>query len=43
MPGSETSNVIMFYVYVLESLKNSNLYTGYTSDLKKDLKNIITV
>lgn len=35
MPGSETSNVIMFYIYILESLKNGNLYTGYTGDLKK--------
>ena len=25
----------MFYVYVLESLKNGELYTGYTSDLRK--------
>ena len=28
----------MFYIYVLESLKNKNLYFGYTSDLKKRLK-----
>ena len=28
----------MFYVYVLESLKNKNLYFGYTEDLKKRLK-----
>ena len=25
----------MFYTYVLQSLKNSSLYIGYTSDLKK--------
>jgi len=28
----------MFYIYVLESLKNKSLYFGYTSDLKKRLK-----
>jgi len=28
----------MFYVYVLESSKNKSLYFGYTSDLKKRLK-----
>jgi putative endonuclease len=28
----------MFYIYVLQSLKNNNLYTGYTKDLKKRLK-----
>ena len=26
------------YVYVLESLKDQNWYTGYTSDLRKRLK-----
>ncbi len=25
----------MFYTYVLKSLKNSSLYTGYTNDLRK--------
>jgi putative endonuclease len=25
----------MFYVYVLKSLKDKNLYIGYTTDLKK--------
>ena len=35
MPRSETSKAIMFYVYVLESLKNGNLYFGFTHDLKK--------
>jgi putative endonuclease len=28
----------MFYIYVLESLKNGNLYTGYTKDLRKRLE-----
>lgn len=28
----------MFYVYVLESLKNGQSYIGYTSDLRKRLK-----
>lgn len=28
----------MFYVYILESIKNGELYTGYTKDLKKRLK-----
>lgn len=28
----------MFYNYVLQSLKNNNLYIGYTSDLQKRLK-----
>jgi len=27
--------MIMFYVYVLESKKNGNLYMGYTTDLIK--------
>lgn len=35
MPGSENSKTIMFYVYILESEKNGNLYIGYTRDLKK--------
>lgn len=39
MPGSETSSVIMFfYVYVLESKKNGNLYIGVTHDLRKRIK-----
>ena len=25
----------MFYVYILESLSNSNIYIGFTQDLKK--------
>jgi putative endonuclease len=28
---------IMFYIYVIESLKNGNIYIGFTCDLKKRL------
>jgi len=36
MPGSENSTAIMFYyVYVLESQKNGSLYIGYTNNLRK--------
>ena len=28
----------MFYIYILESLVNKQLYIGYTSDLKRRLK-----
>lgn len=28
----------MFYIYILKSLKDDNLYTGFTGDLKKRLK-----
>ena len=28
----------MFYVYILRSEKDRNLYTGYTNDLKRRLK-----
>ncbi len=28
----------MFYVYVLQTISGKNLYTGYTSDLKRRLK-----
>ena len=39
MPGSENSIAIMFYyVYILQSTKNNNLYVGYTEDLKKRLQ-----
>jgi predicted GIY-YIG superfamily endonuclease len=39
MSGSENSTAIMFYyVYVLQSIKNNALYVGYTSNLKKSLK-----
>ncbi|MFZ2521883.1 MAG: GIY-YIG nuclease family protein [Minisyncoccia bacterium] len=27
----------MFYVYILKSEKDNNLYTGYTNDLKRRL------
>jgi putative endonuclease len=38
MPSSENSKAIMFYVYILESLKNKAIYVGYTDDLKKRLR-----
>src|SRR3989338_8104765 len=39
MPGSENATAIMFYyVYVLQSMKNSSLYVGYTTDLRKRLQ-----
>ena len=39
MPGSESLMVIMFhYVYLSQSLKNNSLYIGYTTDLKRRLK-----
>ncbi|MBL7142328.1 MAG: GIY-YIG nuclease family protein [Candidatus Pacebacteria bacterium] len=28
----------MYYVYILQSLKNKSLYIGYTTDLKKRFK-----
>lgn len=28
----------MFYIYILQSLKDKNFYTGYTKDLKVRLK-----
>lgn len=28
----------MYYIYILKSQKDGNLYTGYTNDLKKRLK-----
>lgn len=38
MPGSENLSTIMFYyIYVLQSVKDSNLYVGLTSDLRKRL------
>jgi len=30
--------MIMFYNYILQSLKNGNLYVGYATDLRKRLK-----
>ena len=39
MPGSENSTAIMFYyVYILESRKTDDLYVGYTADLRKRFK-----
>ena len=29
---------MFYYVYILQSLKNSSFYIGYTSDLKKRFK-----
>lgn len=29
---------MFYYVYILQSLRNSSLYIGYTSDLKKRIK-----
>lgn len=29
---------MFYYVYILQSLKNNSLYIGYTSDLRKRLK-----
>ena len=37
MPSHTTSSVF-FYVYVLESLKDSQRYIGYTSNLKRRLE-----
>jgi len=28
----------MYYVYILQSLKNKNLYIGFTFDLRRRLK-----
>jgi len=28
----------MFYIYLLQSVKNNSLYSGYSSDLRKRLK-----
>ncbi|GEM_PF-257117 len=40
MPGSENSTaaIMFFYVYVLQSKKNGNIYVGYTMDLRKRLQ-----
>jgi len=36
MPGSENLTTIMFYyIYVLQSFKNRNLYIGLTNNLRK--------
>lgn len=36
--SSNTTSHMFFYVYVLESLKDGNRYVGYTTNLKKRLK-----
>lgn len=39
MPGSENSTAIMFhYIYILQSMKNGDLYVGYATDLRKRLQ-----
>ena len=39
MPGSRNSMAIMFwYIYILRSLNNKELYIGFTSDINKRLK-----
>jgi putative endonuclease len=38
MPSSENSKTIMFYVYILESVRNDTLYIGYTNDLKRRIE-----
>ncbi len=39
MPGSETSNrLVFYYVYVLESEIYQELYIGYTKDLRIRIK-----
>ncbi len=30
--------MIMFYVYILQSINNNNFYVGYTKDLKRRIK-----
>jgi len=37
MPSNTTSRVF-FYVYVLQSIKDSKYYIGYTANLKRRLK-----
>jgi len=36
--GEKAYTMNMFYVYVLQSLKDGNLYIGKTKDLRKRLK-----
>ena len=35
---SNTSSRVLFYAYVLESLKDGNLYIGFTSNLKRRIE-----
>lgn len=37
MPGTTTSNML-FYVYVLESLKDGDRYIGFTTNLRKRIE-----
>ncbi|EKE18897.1 MAG: hypothetical protein ACD_9C00203G0001 [uncultured bacterium] len=30
--------MIMFYIYIIESIKNSELYVGFTDDLKRRIE-----
>ena len=32
---SNTTSLVFFYVYILESIKDDKLYIGYTSNLRK--------
>lgn len=38
MPSTTTSKMRLYYVYILESLKDGNRYIGFTTDLKKRLE-----
>ena len=38
MPSSTTSKMRLYYVYVLESLRDKKRYIGFTIDLKSRLK-----
>lgn len=38
MSGTETSRIMFFYIYVLLSLKNGELYVGFSNDLKQRIE-----
>lgn len=38
MPSNTTSNMFFYYVYVLRSYKDGDLYIGFTNNLKKRLE-----
>ncbi len=38
MPSNTTSSMFFYYVYLLESLKDSKCYIGYTNDLKRRIE-----
>ncbi len=38
IPLTRSKFLFMFYVYILKSLKDDKLYVGYSSDLKRRLK-----